>query len=94
MDVLLVQGQVILLVMSLLLLLEVLVEVKVEKKEFVVEEALLFSLSSTPTQTTHPTPRPAARCWAWGAQGSRLPDCAPCTRPALFWSLFLKQGAG
>ena len=45
---------------------KVLLEVKVLVKEFVVEELLLFSLSSTP----FPRTRPAARVWASGAKGS------------------------
>ena len=54
-DVLIIKGQV---------TVKVLLEVKV-----LVEEVLLFSLSSTPTQATHPRTRPAARVWAWGAKG-------------------------
>ena len=48
-------------VMKGLVTVKVLLEVKVlvVVKEFVAE-ALLFSLSSTPTQTTHPRTRPAA----------------------------------
>ena len=66
MDVLLVQGQVILL-QVLGLLMEALVQVlrpEVVREVFVV---LLSSLSPTPT--THPRTRPAARVWAWGAKG-------------------------
>ena len=44
-------------------------QVKVLVKVFRLEEVLLFSLSSTPTQTTNPRTRPAARVWAWGAKG-------------------------
>ena len=69
----LVQGQVILFqVMSLLLLLVQLMAfvLMVLVKAFVVEvqEVFLFSLSS-PTTTTMPQTRPAARSWAWGAKG-------------------------
>ena len=63
----LVKGQAALIslqVMSLLVL-EVLVQVVVVE----VEGVLLSSLSSTPTQATHPRTRPAARGWAWGAKG-------------------------
>jgi hypothetical protein len=72
MDVLLVAlVQVILLQVMSLLLLQV--------KAFVVkvEEVLLFSLSSTPPQTTMPQTRPAARVWAWGPKGSGFPIVLP-----------------
>ena len=72
------QGQVILLqVLGLLLLDVMLVQVlrpEVVKEVFVVP---LFSLSPTPTQTTHPRTRPAARVWAWGAKGSGFPIVLP-----------------
>ena len=57
------------------LLLQALVQVKA----FVVEmlKVLLFSLSSTPTQTTNPRTRPAARVWAWDAKGSGFEFVAP-----------------
>jgi len=52
-------------------LVKVLLEVTVLVEVFVVEaeEVLLFSLSSTPTQTTNPRTRPAARVWASGVKG-------------------------
>jgi len=43
----------------------------------VFEEVLLFSLSSTPTQTTNPRTRPAARVWASGAKGLGFQFAAP-----------------
>ena len=47
---------------------KVLLEVKVfALEEFVVEEVLLFSVSSTPNPRTTPSTRPAGRCWGfWG----------------------------
>jgi len=62
-----------------LVTVKVLLEVKVlvVVKEFVVEALLLFSLSSTPTQTTNPRTRPAARVWAWDAKGSGFEFVAP-----------------
>ena len=68
MDVLLVAlVQVILL--GWLDVMEALVQVLLEKVVKEVFEVLLSSLSPTPTQTTHPRTRPAARVWAWGAKG-------------------------
>ena len=60
-------------------LVKVLLEVKVLVEVFVVEaeEVLLFSLSSTPTQTTHPSTRPAARVWASGVKGLGFRFAAP-----------------
>ena len=55
-------------IMLVLLEVKVLVEVFVVR-EFAEEALLLFSLSSTPTPTTMPQTRPAARVWAWGAKG-------------------------
>ena len=58
---LVVKGQVA--VIMLLVLLEVLVMVV---KEFVVEEVLLFSRSSTINPRTTPSTRPAGRCLGLG----------------------------
>ena len=43
----------------------------------VFEEVLLFSLSSTPTQTTNPRTRPAARVSASGVKGLDFQFAAP-----------------
>jgi len=89
MDVLLValvQGQVAVIFLQVMSLLLLLVVVKVFVVE--VQEALLFSLSSTPPPRT----RPAGRCLGLGRSGVRFPVCGPCTRQALFWTLFLKHG--
>jgi hypothetical protein len=88
----LVQGQVLLLQVLGLLLMEALVQVlrpEVVKEVFVVR---LSSLSPTPTQTTHPPPRPAARVWAWGAKGSGFPIVRPAQSGNC--ALFLSQHAG
>ena len=58
-----------------LVTVKVLLEVKVVV--FVVEALLLSSLSSIPTQTTHPRTRPAARVWASGAKGLGFQFAAP-----------------
>ena len=58
-------------VMKVMMLMTVKVVVKV------FEEVLLFSLSSTPTQTTNPRTRPAARVWASGAKGLDFQFVAP-----------------
>ena len=66
------------LLVNMLMLVVIMLMVKVMKvKGFVVEALLLFSLSSTPTQTTNPRTRPAARVWAWDAKGSGFEFVAP-----------------
>ena len=63
-----------------MLMLDVLMMMKVKVllvKVFVLEEVLLFSLSPTPTQTTNPRTRPAARVWARDAKGSGFEFAAP-----------------
>ena len=85
----LVKGQVAVIMLQVMSLLVLEVVVKVFVVEVGLDEVLLFSLSSTPTPRT----RPAARCLGLGRSGSRLPDGAPCTRPALFWTFFLEHGS-